>query len=309
MTLKQFKILITIAQVGSVGKASEQLHIAQPALSRQVRLLEEELGTKLFIRRPRGMELTPAGELIVNRSGMILRQVEDIKSDLFALGGDISGNIVLAIPPSMVRDFASRAFQQFMTKFPKVTFRIVTGITGQVAEWLLSAEVDLAVVYEVSGMEHLKTQALLNEDLFLIGKKDDDFALDRPIRFKSLSGKKLMMSSIENAPRQEIERIASKYQMELNIPFEVDSVMILKNFVQNGHGYTILPMASVYQEVKKGTLKAAPISAPKPSCRLVLASSPDRPNSVITDYFSEIVREEIKNMLRQGISVGEQITE
>jgi LysR family transcriptional regulator, nitrogen assimilation regulatory protein len=300
---------MTIAEVGSVGKASERLHLAQPALSRQVRLLEEELDTKLFIRRPRGMELTLAGELIVKRSGMILRQVEDLKTDLFALGGDITGDIVLAIPPSMVQDFTSRAFEQFMTKFPKVTFRIVTGLTGQVAEWLLRAEVDLAVVYEVPGIEHLKTQALFNEDLFIIGKKDDDFALDRPIRFKSLSGKKLMMPSNKHAPRQEIERIASKLGMKFNIPFEVDSVVILKNFVQRGHGYTILPMASVYPEVKKGILTAAPISNPKPSCRLVLASSPDRPNSVITHYFSEIVKEEIENMLKQGIAVGEFIAE
>jgi len=120
MDLKQLNTFVQVAELGSLSKAADRLHIAQPALSRQVRMLEEELKVRLFSRHGRGMVLTESGNLLLSRATAILRQIEEIRADLTEQAGAIRGKVVLGTPPTVGDVLAARLAERFMTQYPEV---------------------------------------------------------------------------------------------------------------------------------------------------------------------------------------------
>jgi LysR family transcriptional regulator, nitrogen assimilation regulatory protein len=303
-SLRQLQIILAIAELGSLSKASERLHIAQPALSRHLRLLEKGLGVTVFERKPYGMELTPAGELLVCRSASILRQLDDLRSELISMSGDIIGRHVFAMPPILADEFGARLVGAFKQTFPKVSLRLVTGFSGHVAEWLERGEVDMAVIYDGPKTVSLDSKSLVSERLFLVGPKSARLSMRRHCVFKSLVDKPLILSGLQHTPRAIIEDIASKTGIALRVVLEVDSTRVTKAMVVEGHGYTIMPMSSVYAEVKNNALTIAPIVNPIPACKMILASAPGRPASAIVNYLSELIHDEIKSLLAKGFWVG-----
>ena len=146
MDLRQLTTFMQVAELGSLSKASDRLRIVQPALSRQIRLLEEELKVTLFTRHGRGMVLTHAGELLRVRAGSILRQIEETRADLSLEAGTVRGQVILGVPPTVGDVLATRLVERFLHRFPEVRLRVVTAFSGYLLEWLHSGEIDMAVI-------------------------------------------------------------------------------------------------------------------------------------------------------------------
>jgi LysR family nitrogen assimilation transcriptional regulator len=303
-TLRQLQIILAIAELGSLSKASERLHVAQPALSRHLRLIEQGLGVTIFARKPRGMEITPAGVLLVDGAANILRQLDDLRADLMSIGGEVVGQLVFAIPPILADEFGARVISQFKATFPKVSLRLVTGFSGHVAEWLQRAEVDIAVIYDGPKTVNLDSQPVMSERLFLIGDKKAALSMRRSHSFRSLAEKPLILSGAQHTPRFIVEEIAAKLGVELNVVLEADSTRVAKTLVASGHGFTIMPMSSVYQEVRSKTLSIAPIINPIPTCRMILASAVGKPPSAVVKYLTKTIKDEIKSLLSNGVCIG-----
>src|SRR5687767_12483832 len=109
MELRQLRTFLVVAETGSLSRAAGRLRIAQPALSRQIRMLEEEVGTELFQRHARGMALSEAGEVLIAHARGALRELDQAKSDLSALAGQVSGKVAIGLLPS-VSDLMTGAF-------------------------------------------------------------------------------------------------------------------------------------------------------------------------------------------------------
>src|SRR5258706_7748140 len=131
MDFKRLGYFLHIAELGSLTKASEQLNIAQPSLSRQVRLLEEELGVDLFIRRRRGMVLTEAGELLHTRITGPLRQIGHAFYEVRALPKGGGGNVLLGMPPTVVNILARPLVRAIAATAPKIALRIIDAPNGE----------------------------------------------------------------------------------------------------------------------------------------------------------------------------------
>ena len=101
MELSQLRTLIHVAELGSLSKAADRLHIAQPALSRQVRLLEEELGVRLFARHGRGMVLTEQGQEILKHATRVMTELEEIRAAASDAGAPLRGQIAIGFPPTV----------------------------------------------------------------------------------------------------------------------------------------------------------------------------------------------------------------
>src|SRR6201994_2665732 len=101
MDFRQLRTFSCVAELGSLSKASDTLRVAQPALSRQIKLLEHELRTELFIRNGRGMVLTDSGRLLLSRTAGIVRQLDQIRDDIQSSGGPPTGRVVLGLVPTV----------------------------------------------------------------------------------------------------------------------------------------------------------------------------------------------------------------
>ena len=175
---------------------------------------------------------TSAGRLLVSRAPGILSQLDDLRADVLSMADEVSGHLIFGAPPAIADRLAGSVIQEFRASFPKVTLRIIVGISGQVAQLLRNSEVDVAVLYEVPEIDTLNTEPLLDERLFQVGPQDAALSMDEPVRFRQLSGKRFVLPGRENAGRRVVEDLAVKFKVPIDVPIEVDSIYVTKHLVE-----------------------------------------------------------------------------
>ena len=304
MNFRQLRTLVHIGELGSLSKAADRLHVAQPALSRQIRALEDEIGTPLFTRHGRGMVLTQTGELLVERANNILRQVEEARADAISSGSWVRGSVVICMPPTVAGILAGRIAKEFADLHPDVNLRFVAAFSTDLVDRLLKRTIDLAILYDPKSRGSLYIEPLLQEDLFLVAPGAANLSINKPVSFKDVSAKTLLLPGVHHSIRQLIEHHASEAGCDLKVSMEADSLSLLKNFVSLELGCTILPLPSVYREIEAGTLSAAPITDPSPTRTLVLATATDHAVSKATQHAVEMIKQEVSEMIATKIWVG-----
>ena len=262
METKRLKYFVRIADDGSLMKASGVLRIAQPALSRQLRLLEEELGVQLFRRTSRGMHLTETGEQLRIAIAGPLRELELALQNIRSTSSRVAGNVTIGMPSSIGETLARSLVVRMSTELPNIKLRIVEGPTGSLIDWLIRGVVDFAMLEEASGDDRLANRDLGTEKLLLVGSAATALNAQRAMTFREALRLPLVVPSHHLGIRSAINAAAAKVRKTLNIHCEADSCKLMKELVQSGMGYTILPHSYFKSEQLEGQLKSCPIINP-----------------------------------------------
>src|SRR5260370_25766923 len=135
MDLKQLRTSRGVAELGRLSKAADRLRAAQPALSRHIKLLEHELRVELFVRNGRGMLLTSAGRMLLDRTTGLVRQIEQVRDDLQSANGKPSGRVILGLVPTASAVFSGRFARRLITDFPDVSLRMLESYGGDAVGW------------------------------------------------------------------------------------------------------------------------------------------------------------------------------
>jgi LysR family nitrogen assimilation transcriptional regulator len=303
MDLRQLRTFVHVAELGSLSKAADRLRIAQPALSRQMRMLEEELKVPLFSRHGRGMVLTSSGEVLLARAVAVLKDLEAARADVAAEAGAVKGRVVLGAPPTVGDALSARLVERFVGLHPDVSIRIVSAFSGYLLDWLQRGEIDLAVVYEPEVRQNLRIEPLIAETLFLVGGPDA-IRRKRQVPFAKVLERRLVLPGPQHGLRKIVERAAQKRDRALDIVVEADSLQTMKDLVERGIGWTILPLGPVHREISEGRLTAAQITAPQLTRTLVIAQALGRQTSRAVRLFHETLRVEVHDMVKGGIWNG-----
>ncbi len=301
MDLRQLRTFRSVAELGSLSKASDRLRVAQPALSRQIKLLEHELRTELFTRNGRGMLLTAAGQLLLERTTGLVRQIEQVRDDLQSIGGSPSGRVVLGLVPTVSCILSARFARRIIETLPDVSLLVVESYGGHLVEWLHRGEMDLAIIYGPSVDLHLSVETLGRDSIVAIGPRGGGLAGRREVEIGWLAEQKLVLPSHSHGLRALIERAAARKNLSLKVLMEADSFRVLTSLVEEGIGFTLLPPSAVRNEVLEGRLEAAPIAKPAITRELILASPADRRPSVATATISAMIRKEIQGLVEEGL--------
>ena len=224
MNLGHLRTLIHVAELGSLNKAARRLRVAQPALSRQIRLLEQELGVQLFRRHGHGMIVTSAGSRVVARAAIVLREIEELRAEANLHHTELHGQVAVGMPPTVADLMTVPLARAFHVAHPRVVLRFATAFSGHVLEWLQRGDVDVAVLYDPPPLASLRTQPLLLEELVVVGGPDSDLSLKRPVAFGSVVAEPLLLPSPRHGLRMHVERAAQGSGVQLNVPIEVDSL-------------------------------------------------------------------------------------
>ncbi|MES0196101.1 LysR substrate-binding domain-containing protein [Mesorhizobium sp. M0011] len=305
MELSQLRTLIHVAELGSLSKAADRLHIAQPALSRQVRMLEEELGFALFLRHGRGMVLSEQGKEVLTHAMRVMAEIDEIRATATPADAPLTGEVAIGLPPTVADIISLPLAAAFGKAHPKAKLRLVSAYTGYLLDWMHRGEVDVAVLYDPRMARSLRSRPLLLENLFLIGPPDAGFSTVRAVSFASLAGKRLLLPSIKHGLRIIVERCATDAGITLDVGIEADSYSALKDLVRNGHGWTILPLAPIHADVTAGLLTAAPLIDPVPVRRLILAYPADRPASRLARFAGQAIEDIAKDLVGRAVWVGQ----
>jgi LysR family transcriptional regulator, nitrogen assimilation regulatory protein len=305
MELSQLRTLIQVAELGSLSKAADRMHIAQPALSRQMRMLEAELGVRLFARHGRGMVLTEQGREILKHATRVMAELEEIRAAASDAGTPLTGRIAIGFPPTVADIISVPLVAAFGKAHPQAELRLVGAYTGYLLDWLHRGEIDVAVLYDPHSARSLRSQPLLLENLFLIGPPEAGFSSARAIAFKELDGKRMLLPSTRHGLRTIVENCATEAHIALNVAVEADSYATLKDLVRHGHGWTILPLAPIHDDIASGRLTAAPLVDPVPVRRLVLSYPADRPVPRLARFAGEAIGAIVSDQVERGIWAGQ----
>jgi DNA-binding transcriptional LysR family regulator len=298
MDLKQLRTFLRVAEVGSLSQASDRLRVAQPALSRQIKLLEKEIGVPLFARHGRGMKLTEAGRQLLEHVESPLHQLEQSFDELRSSAKRVEGRVSLGMTPTLSFVLAGRLAKRVAKELPAVSLRIIEGYGGYLVEWLQRKEIDATVMYGPASDLHLRVTELLFERLVLVGPRDCDLDENNPVLFRSLADLQLVLPSKTHGLRALVDSAAYKSKISLNIRFEADSFLVLKDLVEEGLGYTVLPTSAFKKEQLKTSFKIAPLIRPKVLRHIVLATRPDYVPSRATVAVEKLLRDETRMLVK-----------
>lgn len=300
MELGQLRTLIHVAELGSLSKAADRLHIAQPALSRQIRLLEQELGVPLFDRHGRGMVATDVGQEVLRHALRVMAELEEIRATVADEDAPLRGHVSIGMPPTVADILSEPMVAAFRDTHPEATLRIVSAYSGYLLDWMHRGEIDAAILYDPKSARTLRVQPLLEEVLFLIGPPGAGLSQDVPVDFADLLGVRLLLPSAGHGLRAILDKCAAERGFALSVPVEADSYATLKALVRAGHGSTILPLAPIHRELAAGDLCAAPLHNPVPMRRLILSTPADQPIPRLARFSGQIIAANVGQMVAQG---------
>lgn len=299
MDFKRLGYFAQIAELGSLTRTAERLGIAQPSLSRQMRLLEEELGVTLFTRGPRGMQLTEAGELLRARIAGPLRQIGHAIYEVRTAPTEAGGSVAFGMPPTMIQLLAGPLARRVAASAPNISLRIVDGYSGHLLDWMKRGELDAAILYgpTPAGVNATK---LVEDELVLAGPPGSPVASEGALDFLRLGELPLVLPSPTHGLRIALEMAASRAGVTLNVVHQADSFHLMKELVESGLGHTALPLFAISREVEAGRLTYNRIVNPQALRQLFLGmqSGAQSPRAVL--QIAAFVREEVAALVEDG---------
>src|SRR6218665_988104 len=205
MDLKQIRAFLAIAETGSVTRAAELLHVVQPAISRQLKLLEEELGVTLFERDRQGMLLTEAGRLLSERAGRALRELDSARLELKPARGALVGDVRIGLLPSSCELIAAPLTKAVQAEHPGIRVAMTVGFTDDLTQWLEDGELDAALLYDPRESSRINSTALLTEPLWICGPSSLGLRPDVPVGLDILGQHPVVLPSRRHGLRTLVE--------------------------------------------------------------------------------------------------------
>ncbi len=296
MNVELWKLFVQVAETGSLTKAAELRNTAQPVISRQIAMLEEQCGGRLFGRTGRGVTLTETGQRILPRVKVWLNEAEQLASDVKAMVGIPVGVVRVGMLRSTGHLLASLLFQRVRARYPGIQLRIVDAPGVQLSEWLKTGQIDVAILFRYGKESSPDDTPLASVDTFLVGPAKDELTSAPTVNFARLDGVPLILPAEPNALRRLLHQVAQRKRVALSIAMECDSLAIQKDVVAAGGGYTILGSHAMVDELRTRRLQASRIVSPSIERTLTLCVSRYRQPTLANLEVAKLVKKCIDEM-------------
>jgi LysR family nitrogen assimilation transcriptional regulator len=288
MELRQLETLVAIADGGSFSRAAITLNLAQPSLSRQMALLERELGQRLLVRTGRGVELSAAGEVFIVHARQMLETARRGRDAMHELGQEPGGRVTVGMPPRVALGLSVPLVRSFRERFPRAVITVLEGLSLALRESLVAGRLDLALMFDPQPSPQLAYETLMREQLLLVAPPRS--RLPARVSLASLSTYPMVLPNAPNAIRGLLDDILSPRGVTLNVLAEVGAVQTVLALVAEGVGCTVLPESALSARPGGDRLPHAPLGPPAIRNTLVLATPLARPGTRLTRETAQLLR-------------------
>jgi DNA-binding transcriptional LysR family regulator len=241
MDVRQLRYFEAVARHRHFSRAADELHVAQSALSHQVRQLERELGIELLLRTTRSVQPTEAGELVAARARSVLAETDALRGEVDALRGLVRGHVSIGAMlfggdldiPAMLARFAGA--------YPQVEIGLREGTAGQMTAMLADGSLDLAFALEVEPLPDLERLELSHEELAVAMSPGHELSGEGPLSLDALAGARLIAFHRGSSTRRLVDSAFARAAVEPQIALEANDLALVRSLVARGIGLAILP--------------------------------------------------------------------
>jgi LysR family nitrogen assimilation transcriptional regulator len=294
MELRSLHYFVRIAELGSITRAAAHLHVAQPALTRHVQRLEDELNVALFTRANRGVKLTEAGQKLLDGAIRILRDLERTGDEIRAQDAHPSGKIILGITPTLCPVLVPELFARMRRDYPMIELKVVHAGMIRLEEFIIDGRVDIALLSEVSRSRLILSTRLAEEEMVLVT------APGGPRGVVSAAELRAMPLILGDGLRTAMDGLLAGSGVELNVEIEINDHETMRLMVQQGVGASILPHSSVSRECERGLLAARRITETGIFRTLALGVRGGRNASLARDTVARAIGDAVADIERDG---------
>ena len=243
MELRQLRYFIRIVELGSMGRAALDLGVGTPALSQQISRLEGELSTRLLQRTTTGVLPTDAGLAFFRQAQLAIRHADAAAQA--ARQARLAGHVSIGLAPSTSGVLALPLLEAMRERYPDVRLRVVESLSGNLATMLNARQLDLAVLFETDGARRWSVLPLLEERLFVIGRRDlPGMPTGRSVRIARLASLPLVLPSGTHGLRAILDAAFARERCAPHVVLEIDGLAVLMDAVRAGLAATIQPGAA-----------------------------------------------------------------
>jgi DNA-binding transcriptional LysR family regulator len=296
MDFDQLRTFMEVARLGSFSRAAEKVLRSQPAVSTQIRQLEQEYGQKLFDRSAKQVRLTPAGEVVLDYArqmlelhGKSLHATADhrgVPSGTLSLGAN-EGTFLYVLPSVLAK---------YHKKFPQVKISVYRSFSHKVSEKVEQGAVDLGVVSMPVKSPQLKTVPVFRDRIFLMVGPGSPLFHRRSVSLEELAQQPLIVPKTGSI-RKMMEKNLRWYRENLNITMELTSVVMIKRFVRDGFGVSLICAAFARENVRRGEVRLLEVEGLELWRQLGLIYRKDRSLPLVASSFLELARKELSARL------------
>jgi DNA-binding transcriptional LysR family regulator len=297
MEIRQLRAFVAIAESGTFTAGERRVHVTQAAISMQIRQLENELGARLFVRAPRRVVLTEAGEHLLHRARHILREHDAAQDEIAELAGAERGRLRIGSASAMVlTDPLPEILKELRRRHPQAEVSVTSGTSEALVGQILAGELDLAFVSLPVEARGIQTERLNEDQLVAIASSRHRLAKQRAVSAYTLAGEKLILGERGGNTRRLIDQFFAQAGVALSVSMELSRQQAIKKMVEEDMGVGIVPLQSVIEEVEKGRLVRWWIEGAHINWELGVARLSGGYESPIMQAFLNLVRDHFKNV-------------
>jgi DNA-binding transcriptional LysR family regulator len=253
--IRQLRAFVAIAESGTFTAGALRVHVTQAAISMQIRQLETEIGAKVFVRAPRHVILTEAGEQLLRRARHILREHDAALDEIAELAGAERGRLRIGSASAMVlTEQLPSILKELRKQHPAADISVTSGTSEVLVDQILAGEVDVAFVSLPVDVRGIKTERLSEDQLVAIASPRHKLSKQKTISAYTLAGERLILGERGGNTRRLIDQFFAQAGVSLRVTMELSRQQAIKRMVEEDMGVGIVPLQSVKEEVEKGKL-------------------------------------------------------
>ena len=303
MEIRQLRALAAIAETHTFTAAAERVHVTQAAISMQIRQLELEVGTPLFLRTPRRCVLTEAGERLLERARRILREHDAALAELAELSGAAHGRLrVGSASTTFSADPLPQILCDLRERHPNSDVTVMSGTSESLVKQILAGDLDVAFVSLPVEARGVHTELLLRDELIAIASPEHEHADRRVVSAFTLAGERLILGEKGGNTRRLIDEFFAQAGLKPRIVMELGRLSAIKRMVEQGMGVGVVPYQSAVQEIAEGRLVRWWIEGAQINSELGFAS-------LVGQYQSPVLRTFVKLCRSQFASIKAELEE
>lgn len=295
MDIKQLTAFVTVAELGSVTRAADSLHLTQSSVTRQIQALEQELGVTLFERTRNGMTPTIAGRVMAERSRSALLELGRARAEITPMP-TATGTVTVGLLESIAEAIGLPLATTVLHEYPGLDLCLVVSDSGRLQRRMDEGELDVSLTAESPGITALSPTPLATEQLWAIAPANALLRADVPVALRDVAEHPMVLPPLGSALRDLLDSLDARFRAVVTTA----SLRIQKQLVVGGRGWAVLPPVAFAEELAAHSISAAPLQGPQLRRRIVLAVGRTARSATAAENVARLLARLVRSEIRDG---------